>query len=116
MKKLLALALTSPLILPITAFAQSGSGITDVQALPSGRDWDFTRLLNVINTLIDYLFTILLVLAVVFILIAAFRYLTAGGDEEKVAKAHQILIYAVVAIAVALLAQGIVFTVRQLIQ
>jgi hypothetical protein len=46
------------------------------------------------------------VLAVFFILFAAFTYLTAAGDPEKVGKAKNMLIYAVVAIAIAFLAVG----------
>ncbi len=74
-----------------------------------------TSALNVINIIIDWMFTFLLVLAVIFILIAAFNYLTAAGNEEKISKAHKILIYAVVAIVVAVVAQGIVFAVRALV-
>jgi len=50
-----------------------------------------------------------------FILYAAFIYLTAGGDPEKVKTASNQLIYAAVAIAVALVAQGIRFIVAQLV-
>lgn len=112
MKKIAALTLAT-VLLPTLALAQ-GSGITDVRSVPR-TNLTFQGALGLFNTIIDYLFTILLVLAVVFIIIAAFRYLTAAGDEEKVGKAHKTLLYAVVAIAVALLAQGIVFIVEELI-
>ncbi len=52
---------------------------------------------------------IILALAVVFIVYAAFLFLTSGGDEEKVKKAKDYIIYAVVALAVAILATGIVY-------
>jgi hypothetical protein len=116
MKKLLSLLLTSPVVLPAITFAASGSGITDVIEVPQGaRNWRFTNFLNVVNTIIDWMFTILLVLSVVFILWAAFKYLTAGGDEEKVGAAHKMLLWAVVAIAVALLSQGVIFIVQELV-
>lgn len=44
------------------------------------------------------------IVAAIFILIAAFKYLTAQGDAEKVGEARQMVIYAVIGIAVALLA------------
>ncbi|MFH1161724.1 MAG: pilin [Candidatus Jorgensenbacteria bacterium] len=52
---------------------------------------------------------IILALAVVFIVYAAFLFLTSGGDEEKVKEAKNYIIYAVVALAVAILATGIVY-------
>ena len=44
------------------------------------------------------------ILQVVFYIVAAIKYLTAQGDPEKVGEARQMVIYAVIAIAVALLA------------
>src|SRR3989338_2166418 len=49
-------------------------------------------------------FTVFLVLAVIMFIWAAFVYITAGGDEEKLKEARQRIIYGVVAIIVALLA------------
>jgi fumarate reductase subunit D len=109
----LALALVTA-VMPLISFAQGGSGITGVQNLPEGVK-DFGGFIKIFNTLINWIFTILLILAVFFILWAAFKYLTAGGDNEKIGSAHKILVYAVVAIAVALLAQGVRFVVAQLV-
>ncbi len=109
----LALALVTA-AMPLISFAQGGSGITGVQNLPEGVK-DFGGFIKIFNTLINWIFTILLILAVFFILFAAFKYLTAGGDNEKIGSAHKILVYAVVAIAVALLAQGVRFVVAQLV-
>lgn len=46
-------------------------------------------------------------LTIIFIFYAAFLYLTAGGAEDKVKKANKQLIYAVIAIVVALFAYGL---------
>lgn len=100
--------------MPLLSFAAGGSGIDSVQTLPEGVK-DFGGFIKIFNTLINWIFTILLILAVFFILFAAFKYLTAGGDNEKIGSAHKILVYAVVAIAVALLAQGVRFVVAQLV-
>ncbi len=75
----------------------------------------FEGILGVMNTIIDWLFTALMVFAVIMIIYAAFSYLTAGGDEEKISKAHKTIVYAVVAIAVAFLSRGISFVVQQLL-
>lgn len=58
-------------------------------------------------TAINWLFTFLIVLAIVFVLVAAFKYLTAAGDPEKVKAASHQLIYAAVAVAVAIVAKGV---------
>lgn len=63
-------------------------------------------LLDVVKRLIGWVYVVFFVLAVLFILMAAFTYLGAAGDEEKIKKAKNQIIYAAVAIVVALLAVG----------
>jgi len=63
-------------------------------------------LVDVIRGVVRWVYIIFFIIAVLFILFAAFTYLTAGGEAEKVNKAKTQLIYAAVAIAVALLAVG----------
>jgi hypothetical protein len=64
------------------------------------------ELLNVVKSIIGWVYAIFFVLAVLFILMAAFTYLGAAGDETKLAKAKNQIIYAAVAVVVALLAVG----------
>lgn len=61
---------------------------------------------------ISYIFWIA---AIGFIFYAAYIYLVAGGDAEKVKKASQQLWWAVVAIAVALMATVIPFIVQSIL-
>lgn len=110
MKKISVLALSALLAVPGLSFAID---IPSNNVTPGPRR--FEDFLAIFDTLIKWMFTLLLVLAVVFIIVAAFKYLTAGGDEEKVGGAHKMIIYAVVAIAVAFLAQGVSFVVAQLL-
>lgn len=72
--------------------------------------------LRILNRVVDWMFTFLLVISVIFVIIAAYNYLFAAGDAEKVKKAHLMIVYAVVAIAVGLLARGVSFIVGQLIE
>ncbi len=51
-------------------------------------------------------FWIIMAVAVIYVLLAAYKYLTAGGDETKVKEANNALLYAVIAIVVALIAKG----------
>lgn len=64
----------------------------------------FINFFNQIATWAAYLFW---ALTVIFVFYAAFLYLTAAGDEEKIKKANHQLIYAVIAIVVALFAYGL---------
>ena len=66
-----------------------------------------TEVVTTLNTISGWLFTIFFALAIVFLIYAAFVYLTAGGNETRVGSAKNILIYAIVAIVVALVAGGI---------
>jgi len=77
--------------------------------------------LTVLDNITNWMFSIFLALAVMMIVYAAFIYLTAGGIGAKkdspaaITKAHKLLIYAVVAIAVAVLAKGIVNVVQSIV-
>lgn len=71
--------------------------------------------INIINTIGNWMFGILLALAVVFLLYAAFLYLTAAGDSGKTDQAKNIIIYAIVAIIVAVLAKGIIMVAQSLV-
>lgn len=51
-------------------------------------------------------YTSFFIFAVIFILIAAFKYLTAAGKPENIQTAHKMLIWAAVAVAIALIAVG----------
>ena len=69
-------------------------------------------LVDVLKGVIRWIYIIFFVIAVMFIIFAAFSYLTAGGDPEQVSKAKSRIIYAAVAIAVALLAVGFEVIIR----
>lgn len=65
------------------------------------------QLFTLLNRIVGWVFTILMIVAVIFILRAAFTYLTAGGDPAKVGIAQSALIYAAVAIAVGIVAYSV---------
>jgi len=69
-------------------------------------------LVDVLKGVIRWTYIIFFVIAVMFILFAAFSYLTAGGDAEKITTAKNRVIYAAIAIIVALLAVGFEVIIR----
>jgi hypothetical protein len=71
--------------------------------------------LTVLDRVIGWIFTLLLVLAVIFILYAAFKYLTAAGVPANIQTANKMLLYAAIAVAVAVLARTIPVLVRNFV-
>ena len=71
--------------------------------------------IDVIAKVGRYLLFVLIALAVVFVIMAAFKYLTASGDAEAVKKANQQILYAVVAIVIGILASAVVPVVANII-
>lgn len=95
------IAAVPSLALPFLAFAQ-------VDQLPTVQNVSNVQGLQlVICRVAGFVFGFLIILAIVYVLVAAFRYLTAGGDPEKITKANHTLIYAAVAVAVAVLARAV---------
>jgi hypothetical protein len=62
---------------------------------------------DTIYTVTDWFFFIILAIAVIFILVGAFMFVTAGGSPEKTMMARNYLIYAAIGIIVALIAKAI---------
>lgn len=62
-----------------------------------------------------WIFTFLIVVSVIFGLIAAYQYITAGGDPEKLQQARTNTIYALIAVAIGMLAFSIPTIVSQIL-
>ncbi len=111
MKKIiLTLILAGCLVLPALSLAQTdwippeGSGV----AVPAGSQLTTLSVMDTLEIIADWIFYILLFVAAIFIVIAGVNFVTAQGDPEKVKKARDMVMYAVIGIIVALLARGIV--------
>ena len=63
----------------------------------------------------NWLFYFLIIVAVIFVVYAAFKYLTAAGDPEKVKTASHILLYAAIAIVVGIFAKALPTLVSSII-
>lgn len=96
----LALSALSFLVsLPVLAVAQ----------LNVSRDINvFEKTTSLLELVKNWFTGIVAIVAVIMILYAAFLFVTAGGEEEKLGKAKSYLMYGIVGVAVALLAYGII--------
>ncbi|HCM36391.1 MAG TPA: hypothetical protein DIS53_00445 [Candidatus Wildermuthbacteria bacterium] len=72
-------------------------------------------LVALIENLTDWFFAAFLVLAVLFVLIAAFQFISSRAEPQAVAQARSKLLWAVVAIIAAVFAKGIPTAIRAII-
>lgn len=93
-------------LFPVLAFAQTPTIVTPPVGQP-GPITGGSDVIGLVNQVLFWVATLFWIAAVIFIFIAAFGYLTAAGDPEKVRNASHRLLYAVIAVAVGLMAYGI---------
>lgn len=66
---------------------------------------------NLFCPIYNLMFNIVVVVSVIMVLWAAFTYVTGGDDAEKISKAHKMLTYAAIGVAVAIVAGGFPYLV-----
>jgi len=91
----------------------SGSGVPGTGEIIPGEGAPKTvpTAVSVIGTLyaiVNWIFTILLISAVISILISGFFFITSAGDPEKFKKARMFLLYAVIGVLVAVTSYALV--------
>lgn len=67
---------------------------------------------TLIDTIVDWLLKIGLLISTIIILWAAIVFMTSGGSEKKVTQARQTLWYAIIGLTILLLAKGVTSIVR----
>ncbi|MDO8466986.1 MAG: hypothetical protein Q7S83_02485 [bacterium] len=97
MKYLIKTIIAISSLAPLMAFA-------DISGIPTGIKAGTTNLGKLISDVSGWATGLLIALSVLFVIYAAFLYLTAGGDPKNVENAKNIIIYAVIAIVIALMA------------
>lgn len=72
-------------------------------------------MLDLLETIGDWIFVIVLIIAVIFLIFAGYVFITGAGAPEKITKARNMLVWGLVGVAVAILAKGLITLVEQLI-
>lgn len=80
-----------------------------------GTPQDIGGLTKILCNVMNWLFVFALIVGVVAILIAAFTYISSGGNSEKVDTANKMMLYAVVGLVVALIARSVPIVVGDLL-
>ncbi len=99
---------------PLMALAQGGGAVNFTTTVPPNLT-TVTQVYNLTVRVLGYLQTFFWIIAVIFVVIAAYKYLTSGGDTDKIGEAKHMLIYAVLAIVVALIATAVVSVVQSFV-
>lgn len=98
------------LVLPVIALAQA----SPEEEVP--RDLEICcEQGTLLDTLVDWLFAILLIVAALFIILAAFYFVTAAGDPDKTKKARDFVLYALIGVLVAFAARGLVLFIGKIV-
>ena len=71
--------------------------------------------IGLIRTIITWLFGFLIVVSVLMAMISAYLFVTAGGNPDQVGKARNFLMYALIGLAIGVLARGLVALVLQIL-
>ncbi len=100
MKKILLLGLVVMLFFPVFAAGQAQPITATTAPTAVGVD-------QAISVIFNVSFWLLLAVSGVFFLLGAFYFLTAGQNPDNATKGKSIITYAIIALVVAILAQGI---------
>ncbi|MCH7828694.1 hypothetical protein IH982_02375 [Patescibacteria group bacterium] len=68
-----------------------------------------------IQIIANWVFAVFLAISLIYIVLAAFQFVTGGGDPAQVSGARQKLIYALIGIAIALMAAGFPAILRSIV-
>ena len=113
MKNLTKKIITGLLLLPFLSTAQ---GVIPAPNVPVTGVRSLDDLSRIFVTLVNWVTGLFFVTAILFLFYAAYLYLGAAGDPEKLKKAKDQLIYSVIAITVALLAGSVRFIVENILR
>lgn len=123
MKKILTTIYSFLLTVP-AVFATNGTGsdkgrgifgTPDENLFELPNPFGTTNIVTLLNRVIAWALGFLIAISVLFIIYAAFIYLTSAGDVEKVKKANKIILYTAIAIAVGLLSRAIIAVIQYLL-
>lgn len=132
-KLLLSLALAVSLLLPVAAtvpaYAAAGdpfdssnskgqacAGISGTQNA-GACNTPSKSLETIIKNILNFLSAIIGIVAVIMVMVAGFKYITAGGDSGNVSSAKSTLTYAIVGLIIVAMAQFITqFVLRRVIK
>jgi hypothetical protein len=114
MKKILSILILTACLAPMS-FASAIDTPTGWETLPNTGINTGNDVITSIERIGLWIFAAVIAIAVVFLIVAAFLWVTAGGNEENIKKARTMLINALIGVAIALAAQGLINVVSNIL-
>ena len=74
--------------------------------------WGILCLMDTICTITDYVYWFGLIFATIFLCIAGYFFLTAGGDPYKISQAKSFVLWAVIGVAILVLSKAITWMLQ----
>ncbi|MGE4555082.1 MAG: hypothetical protein AB7D02_03095 [Candidatus Paceibacterota bacterium] len=102
---LLSIIFLSAIFLP--AFSILSAEDLPIQQIPTTEIQVFGEQ-GILTKALNWFFNIVIILGVIFVIYAGFSYITSSGDPAKTKRALQILMYALIGIAIAVLAKALI--------
>jgi len=70
---------------------------------------------ELINAIADFIFWVAIAIAPIMVIVAAYFFLTSGGDPEKIRTAKRIIFWTFIGLIIVFLAKGIIAVIGQLL-
>jgi hypothetical protein len=86
----------------------SAKGQVESGIAQTGGTCDDSQLTNTVSAVVTILSTVIGIVAVIAILSAGFKYITSGGESSKVSNAKSTIVYALIGLFIAAVAQLLV--------
>jgi len=71
---------------------------------------------EIINNVIDFFFTIALIICPLIIIVGGFMMVTSGGDPGKVETGKKMVYYALIGLGIVIMAKGFVLALKQILK
>ncbi|HPZ74243.1 MAG TPA: pilin [Candidatus Pacearchaeota archaeon] len=95
--------------------ASTGAACPEGTVNCATKDWGTICLMETVYNVTDWIFYIVLSIAVIFGVISGFMFMTSSGDPTKTEKARNLLMYMAIGLVVAALAKVIPSIVRTMV-
>ena len=94
-------------------------GLLAMPVMGIATDIDTLETYDVVDTLeniIDWVYTVVMIVAVIYMILGGFAYITAEGDPTKLEKAKKQILWALFGVGIVLLASGLVEFVENMME
>ena len=70
---------------------------------------------TIVDTVVDFIIKLAVVIAPIFIIYAGYLFMTSGGEPGKITTARNVIMYVVIGLAILLLSKGLVMVLISVI-